>query len=107
VRRSQFVSAVASIWGSASLAFLVWSLIHHLNQGTADFTFAVAAVFPVCALAAAVEELRGHSRFAGLLLIISATSVMGFGYIGSILVFAFGLAKVIAGGLRSSTHQTQ
>ena len=97
VRRNQVVAIFAALWGLASLSFLIWSLVRHLTRGTADFTFAIFAIFPFFAFAAAVAELRERPRLAGVFLVLSAASVMGFAYIGSVLALAVGLAEIIAG----------
>lgn len=101
MRRHHVIALFAAAWGVTATAFLVWSLVRHIQDRTVDASFAVVAVFPLFAFAAAVAELRERRRLAGVLLIVSAGAVMGFAYLGSVLAFAVGVAEIVTGGRRA------
>jgi hypothetical protein len=98
--RMRAVAAFAIVWGITASAFWTWTLVRHLLQHNVDASFALFAVFPLFAFAAAYAQLKGRTRLAGGLLVLSAGSAMGFAFIGNVLALAVGLANVALGSAR-------
>jgi hypothetical protein len=92
------VAVVAGSFGLTSLATVAWAAARASSGGRLDGWFALFVAAPLLALVAAFQERRDRARLAGLLLVLSSVSLPPGGiYPINILVFAFGVAEIVAG----------
>ena len=97
MHRNRLVAWVAGVFGATSFGTIAYAVIRFGLRDSA-VAFSIFALLPLLAAAACWLELRGRARLAGVLLILSCASLPPAGlYPINILVFAFGLAEVIAG----------
>jgi hypothetical protein len=87
---AEFGSIVWAVGGAG----MAMSSLGQVNDDATVFVGAASALFPLCALAAALALHFRHDRIAGLLLVASAATPTYFAFAVNVLVLVFGIVLV-------------